>query len=188
MKTIRFVTGNDEKMRDARMALAHFSIEVEKTPLDIDEIQHHDSHEIALAKARAAFDELQAPLMINDSSWSIPALGGFPGGYMKDVTAWLSTDDFLVLMQDKTDKRILLTEVVVYIDADRIKVFDTIREGVFVDVAAGESKPAFARVVKMEGDDVTISQIFDQPGERSLDPSRYEHWNKFGEWYANISL
>lgn len=45
MASITFVTGNEDRLRDARFVLG----------------------------------------IPNDSSWSIPALNGFPGGYMKDV-------------------------------------------------------------------------------------------------------
>lgn len=183
MKSIIFVTSNDEKIRDAKFALERYGLEVVKTPLHIDEIQHHEPVNIGLAKAQEAYAQLQKPLVINDSSWSIPALGGFPGGYMKDVTSWLTADDFLALMRDKSDKRILLHEVVVYIDENGSQVFEALREGVFVDEPAGESGPSFARIVKMEGDAITISQIFDQDGARNLDPERYMHWNKFGEWF-----
>lgn len=103
---------------------------------------------------------------------------------MKDATLWLTTSDFLALMQGKKDKRIFLHEVVVYIDANGSRVFEALREGIFVDTPAGKSDPSFARVVRMKGDDITISQIFDKNGERDLDPARYEHWNKFGEWYS----
>ena len=183
MKSIIFVTGNDEKIRDARFALGEFNITLTNTSLEIDEIQHHDPTYIATAKAVAAFDQIKKPLVINDSSWSIPALGGFPGGYMKDITAWLSTDDFLVLMKEKKDRRILLHEVVVYIDQAGHHIFEAIREGQFTDTPAGNSSPSFARIVKMEGDSITISQIFDKEGERDLDPKRYVHWNSFADWY-----
>lgn len=80
MKSIVFVTGNDEKVRDARFALKRYGIEVTKESLDIDEIQHHEPVNIGIAKANEAYSQLQKPLVINDSNWSIPALGGFPGG------------------------------------------------------------------------------------------------------------
>lgn len=183
MSEITFVTGNQEKVRDARLALKQFDLEITSAELHIDEIQHHEPLAIGLAKARQAYEQLHMPLVINDSSWSIPTLGGFPGGYMKDITSWLTTDDFLALMNGKKDRRIFLHEVVVYIDEAELQVFEALREGIIVDAPAGNSEPSFARIVKMEGDDVTISQIFDRKGERNLDPRRYEHWNKFGAWY-----
>jgi len=183
METIVFVTGNQEKIRDARMVLKRYGLEVASTQLDIDEIQHHEPIRIALAKAEEAYKQLHMPLVINDSSWSIPALGGFPGGYMKDITSWLTTNDFLALLKDKKDRRIFLHEVVVYIDGEGPQLFEALREGIIVDMPEGNSEPSFARIVKMEGDDSTIAQIFDKKGERNLDPKRYEHWNAFGAWY-----
>ena len=184
MKTIKFVTGNHEKIRDATYALKHYGIKVEQVECELNEIQHHEPAQIGLAKAKAAYSLLKQPLVINDSSWQIPALGGFPGGYMKDVTAWLSTGDFLALMHSKQDKQIILNETVVYIDQTEVKLFEACRQGKFVSEPAGSSGPSFARVIKMENDDLTVSQIFDKKGERDLDRARYAHWNKFGTWYS----
>lgn len=180
---IVFITSNDEKIRDAQFALKPFGFEVVKETLEIDEIQHHEPINIALAKAESAYSQLRRPLVINDSSWSIPALNGFPGGYMKDVAAWFTSRDWLLLMKDREDKRIFLHEVVVYIDDNGPQIFETLREGKFVDTPAGNNGSSFSRLVKMEGDDITISQLFDKSGERELNPDRYEHWNKFGEWF-----
>lgn len=185
MKTVTFVTGNERKIQTAKSVLEKYNIDVVGVELDIDEIQHHEPINIGIAKARAAYEELQKPLVVNDSSWSIPALGGFPGGYMKDVMSWLSTDDFMALMKDKTDKRIFLHEVVVYIDKRGVQVFEALREGKFIDAPTGKSDPSFARLVKMDGNKETISQLFDQGKGRHINPAHYEHWTKFGSWYAS---
>ena len=51
----------------------------------MDEIQHHDPLKITEAKVKSAYEKAGQPVVVNDSSWEIPVLGGFPGGYMKDV-------------------------------------------------------------------------------------------------------
>ena len=84
MNSIIFVTSNQRKLGEARSSCDLFNLTVINKSLDIDEIQSHDSIKIAENKASQAFDKLHLPLVINDGFWSIPSLGGFPGGYMKD--------------------------------------------------------------------------------------------------------
>lgn len=183
-KSITFVTGNPEKIRDALHVSKEYGVVIEHVALDIDEIQHHDPLKIAEHKARSAYDILQKPVIVNDSFWSIPALGGFPGGYMKDVTSWFATEDFVALMRNKADKSITLTDINGYFDGETYRSFTTERPGRFVDKPRGKSGPSFARVVMMENDTITISEIFDEH-ERTVDSSRYKQWHDFLQWYMS---
>jgi len=170
-------------MRSAQHVCAEYGVVVEQIFVEVDEIQHHDSLKIAEHKARSVYEITQQPILVNDSSWSKPALGGFPGGYMKDVAAWLSTSDFMNLIQEKNDKRIILTDTNSYFDGTTYKEFTATRYGKFVERPRGISGPSFARVVVMDGDDKTISEIFDEP-ERKGGTSHYDQWCMFLDWFT----
>ena len=103
-KLITFATGNSHKLEEAKSVLKGYGIVVEPLQIDIDEIQHHDPLKITEAKVKSAYEKAGQPVVVNDSSWEIPALGGFPGGYMKDVVGWFTAEDFLALMKDKNDR------------------------------------------------------------------------------------
>lgn len=183
MKTIIFVTGNANKFYEASKVCAQFDIELLQQKVDIDEIQHHDSIKITEAKVKLAYEKAGVPVVVNDSSWKIPALGGFPGGYMKDITSWLSTSDFMALMADKDDKSIFLNEVVAYYDGKSLHTFTHIRHGEFLNEPRGKSLPTFARLVRMDGDDCTIAEIFDKGDWNTDNPDDYKQWYDFAEWY-----
>jgi XTP/dITP diphosphohydrolase len=178
-----FATGNAEKVRDAQHACKDYDVDIVQLKVDIDEIQHHNPLKITEHKAKATYAQVQKPIVVNDSFWSIPALGGFPGGYMKDVNQWFETEDFVNLMKNKDDKTITLTDVNGYYDGKNYRAFKTIRHGRFIDKPRGNSGPSFARVVIMEDDDITISEIFDQ-SHRNIDSSRYAQWHAFLQWYS----
>lgn len=184
MSKILFATGNASKFYEASAICKKFDIELEQVAVDIDEIQHSDSVMITEAKVRAAYDAINQPVVVNDSSWEIPALGGFPGGYMKDITAWLQTEDFMALMASKSDKRILLKEYVAFYDGETLNVFTFERGGRFLDAPRGQSPPSFARLIQMDGDDMTISEIFDKGNWSTDNPDEYKHWYDFAAWYA----
>src|SRR5215468_9159966 len=70
-QVITFVTGNLNKLAVARQHLAPFGIEVEHVTMHLDEIQAQTVQEVALHKARAAFEVLRRPLIVEDSGFYI---------------------------------------------------------------------------------------------------------------------
>ena len=183
MNKLIFATGNKSKFYEASTICRDFQITLEQHAIAIDEIQHHDSLKITEAKVKSAYDAIRQPLVVNDSTWRIPALGGFPGGYMKDVASWLSTEDFQALMKDKSDKRIFLNEIVAYYDGVDMTIFTHERLGHFREEPSGNSLPSFAKLVQMESDEMTISEIFDAGNWDTKSVDEYKHWYDFARWH-----
>lgn len=187
MTTLLFATGNPRKIHEARTTLAQFGLDVEPIKLSFDEIQHHDPAEITKAKARAAYALTQKPVVVSDTSWSIPALGGFPGGYMKDVGVWWQADNWLDVMAGQQDKRILCLEHVAYYDGETLRHFEEVYEGQFVAEARGriDDDESFERVVVLYGDKTMAEQLAD--GSVASAGETLGHWRQFGEWFAAIN-
>lgn len=79
---------------------------------------------------------------MSDHGWSIPALSGFPGPYMKYMNQWMTSRDFLNLMRPHSNKTITKQEVICYIDAEQSKCFSAETKGTFVDQIRGEGLQA----------------------------------------------
>jgi len=188
MKTISFATGNARKITEATATLKPFDITIEPVSVDIDEIQHWDSAEITKAKARAAYEYIHKPVVVSDTSWEIPALGGFPGGYMKDISAWLQSEDWLALMARHADKTIYCHEHVAYADGEAVKHFVATYKGRFIDEARGriDDSESFERTVILYGDKTMAEQLAD--GEIASAGETLEHWRQFGEWYVGLEV
>ncbi len=153
MAEIVFATGNERKIREANNMLEGYGIVVKPTIVEIDEIQYHDPAQTTKAKARAAFAFLGESVVVSDSSWSIPVLGGFPGGYMKDVNIWWSEQDWINIMAPHDDKTIILQEHLAYYDGQGLVHFSQDYLGVFLDEPQGvrvNEKESFERVVSLE--------------------------------------
>lgn len=161
-----------------------FGISVQVQDNDIDEIQSHNASKIAIAKAEAAYAQLKKPLVVNDHFWSINALNGFPGGYMKDVQAWFEAGDFINLMKNKSDKSVVMTEYVVYFDGKTLKQFNVQFPGRIIDEERGGGRVSFERVVVYDGTDKTIAEHIDA-GEHARD-IHVSAWHMFGEWYKGF--
>ena len=184
-KKIAFITGNPHKLEEAKSVLKNYEIVVESLQFDIEEIQHYNPLEITKAKVRAAYEKAGQSVVVNDSSWEIPALGGFPGGYMKDVVNWFTAEDFLALMKDKNDRRIILHDVVAYFDGEQLELFIYDQTGVFINEPRGEGT-SMNQVVSMENSGgLTIAEEFALRHDGAeINPSHFQHWQKFGEWFT----
>ena len=184
-KKIAFITGNPHKLEEAKSVLKNYEIVVESLQFDIEEIQHYNPLEITKAKVRAAYEKAGQSVVVNDSSWEIPALGGFPGGYMKDVVNWFTAEDFLALMKDKNDRRIILHDVVAYFDGEQLELFIYDQTGGFINEPRGEGT-SMNQVVSMENSGgLTIAEEFALRHDGvEINPSHFQHWQKFGEWFT----
>lgn len=187
MTKVLFATGNARKIEEATATLTPYGIRVEPHTITSDEIQHHDPAEITKAKARAAYDLLAQPVVVSDTCWEIPALGGFPGGYMKDVSRWLTAEDWLTLMARHEDKTIYCHEHIAYCDGSDVKHFVASFAGTFIEEARGRQNDSesFERVVILYGDTTMAQQL--ERGEVASAGESLDHWKQFAEWYSNQS-
>lgn len=79
---LAFVTSSADKHREAEAILA---VPLERIALDLDEIQGLDVLTVIRAKARAAYTAVGRPVLVEDTSLELDALGGFPGPLVRWV-------------------------------------------------------------------------------------------------------
>ena len=75
LSTIAFVT-SEHKHREAQAILG---VALERVALDLPEPQGLDVAAVASTKARLAYERLRRPVLVEDTSLELEALGGFPG-------------------------------------------------------------------------------------------------------------
>lgn len=181
MKSILLATSNARNVVEANAACKDFGIAVEQVELDITEIQHHDPIKIAKHKAGEAFKLVRSPVVITDTYWSIPALNGFPAGYMKDVSVWFEANDFINLMQDKSDRSIFFTETIVYQDSKVTKVFSQKFPGRITETPRGNGE-SIEQVAEFQGKTIAERRA---EGKTSHDPEEYI-WYQFARWFSGV--
>lgn len=176
---IYYVTGNKHKFNSAQEMLKPFGINIEQKIVDIPEIQSDSIEEIAIEKAKKAYEQIKQPLFVNDSGWIIPALNGFPGPYMKYINDWLSPEDFINLMIDKTDRTSILRQVIVYIDENGTKTFENDSIGKILE------KPSS---VKGRSSDMVVSfannlSVSEEKAKGSFTiQAELQLWKEFSNW------
>ncbi|MDE2144954.1 MAG: hypothetical protein KGJ01_03245 [Patescibacteria group bacterium] len=180
MKSIVFATTNERKIGEARLACQKFGIEIEQVKLEINEIQSGDPKKISREKAKAAYTQAGKPLVVTDTFWNIPALNGFPGGYMKEVAGWFKEEDFLNLIKDKNDRRISFTESVTYIDGDELKEFSKEFWGVIANEPRGIGN-SIENIAEFDG--FTIGE---RRAQNSFSHKAEDYiWIDFAKWFVN---
>lgn len=182
---IILVTGNKDKLAQARATFARHNISVISNEAQVDEIQSKDPIAITKAKAKECFKAIKKPLIVSDHSWAISALNGFPGGYAKDVNQWFTAENFLALMDQQIDRNVYLTECLVYQDEEVSKIFITKHAGEVSFTKKGTGRVPFEQVIRLSGSSKTIAEIIDN-GKQAI-ANEQSSWEKFAIWYKDFS-
>lgn len=108
-----YVTNNDLKFQIAKKIL---DVNLKQIKLDIPEIKSVNIEEIAIKKAKDAYEKLKKTLIVNVSSFLVKNLNNFSNTY-------LQAEEILKSMTRLQDKTCYYLDVIVYINEYEIKVF-----------------------------------------------------------------
>ena len=115
-RPILFVTSRAEKAEEA----SRLGFAVERIDLDLPEPQELDPDRIVLSKARAAWERLARPVLVEDSGLSIRAWGGFPGALVKWLEKSAGVAAIPRMLASFEDRSATAVCVVGYFDGDRL--------------------------------------------------------------------
>lgn len=189
MKHITFATSNAGKVATLQNHLRRAGLQVTITQkeLDLIEPQADTSKEIALVKARQAYRQLGGVVLVDDSSFHISVLNGFPGPYIKPMLATIGIEGIIQLMEGRSDRSAGFISSLVFID-------DTGREYVFDDdpyrgtisetISPVDAKDSWSDLFKIfipEGQTKVLGEL--TVDERhDVQPGRVDAYVKFVEW------
>lgn len=95
--TLKFVTGNPNKVREARQLLA---IDIEQADLKgLIEVQTSDLSEVARHKLDQAYEILKCPVMVEDSGLMFSAWNGLPGALVKWFEKSVGCDGMIRMLE-----------------------------------------------------------------------------------------
>ncbi|MBI5679407.1 MAG: XTP/dITP diphosphatase [Methanobacterium sp.] len=113
VRVIKFITGNEQKVKEAKGIFEKFGIELEHIDLGYPEIQG-DLEDVAKYGAKYAASKLKGPVIVEDAGLFIKALNWFPGTYSSYVQETLTNKGILKLMNDVEDRYAEFRSVVGY--------------------------------------------------------------------------
>ena len=114
MKEITMVTGNLGKWKVAKDIFDKYEVKLLHEKMDTPEIQSEDVEEVSRYSALYAAKKLNKPVIKSDVGYYIETLRGFPGPLLRYANSMLTSKDILAMMDEKTDRTILLKECLTY--------------------------------------------------------------------------
>ncbi|WP_226480403.1 XTP/dITP diphosphatase [Natrinema amylolyticum] len=177
---IRFVTGNEGKVREARDYLSGIE-PVEQIEYDYTEVQSDSLEEIAAHGAREAFEELGSddPVLVDDAGLFVDALGGFPGPYSAYVEDTVGVERLWRLASEEENRRAKFRTVLAYADETGTETFAGSVAGTLV-APRGEGGFGYDPIFEYNGQ--TMAEMSTE--EKNAISHRGRALATFAEWYA----
>ena len=151
-----FVTGNKEKLREAKEILQGFDIE--QIDLDLPELQG-EPDEIVKEKAKLACEKAGKPVFVEDTSLCFNALKGLPGPYIKDFLKKMSVAGLYDLAKRYEDKgAVAVCSIGFCKPGGEALVFQGKVKGTVVS-PRGDTRFQWDQIFMPEGYDKTFSQM-----------------------------
>ncbi|MFT7507342.1 MAG: non-canonical purine NTP pyrophosphatase (RdgB/HAM1 family) [Acidimicrobiales bacterium] len=121
MKELTFVTGNQKKVLEMGRILG---IQLKHQAIELPEIQSLDLEDVVTAKAKAAYEEIGTPVIVEDTSLTFHALGKLPGTFVKFFTEELQYEGMCQLLNSKEDRSATVRACIALYDGDEIQIFN----------------------------------------------------------------
>lgn len=126
MVDLVLITGNAGKAEQFAKYLDH---PLKHQKIDLDEIQSLDLNEIIAHKAKQAYSIIKKPVLVDDTSVVVHALGKLPGPFIKWFIQEIGLSKLCLFCQFLPDRRATATVIVGFFDGKDLKVFSGEVEG-----------------------------------------------------------
>jgi non-canonical purine NTP pyrophosphatase (RdgB/HAM1 family) len=129
-----FATTNTNKKRMYEQIL---NVELQTSPVSINDIQHIDPGEVAMDKAVKAFEIFKKPVFVDHSALCIRAWGGLPGGLTTTFMVPLGLHNICKMLQPFEDKYAEAISVIAFTDGNLRRKFVGALPGEIADYPRG---------------------------------------------------
>ncbi len=153
---ITIVTGNPNKLKELQTMFP--GREMTSSAVEIHEIQSLSLEEIVRAKVRAAFEAVGGPVIVEDVSFEISALGGMPGPFVKFWAKTAGYDPALIVCASAGNWAAKATCGAAYFDGERLEYVEGIVAG-RLTAKAGDATFGFDPYFIPDGYDQTFGQL-----------------------------
>jgi len=156
MTKITFITGNQKKADFLAKYLNH---PVDHVKLELDELQSLDLREITEHKARQAYEKVQSPVLVEDISFTIAALGKMPGPFIKWFIQEVGYDGLCRLADPDPERKAETAVCYAYFDGQRINFFEGKLAGTMPEHPRGDDGFGFNGVFIPDGQNKTNAEM-----------------------------
>lgn len=176
-----FVSSNEDKWREAQLILGR---PLERVSLELPEIQAATTMEVARAKARVAFTQLQRAVIIEDAGVELAALGGFPGPFIKYWEKLGGLESICRAADGLGNRRAQAVCVLVVADAAGLSPFEGRAAGTIAEQPRGTLGFGWDAVFIPEGDSRTWAEM--SQAEKDARSHRRRAWELLAKTVAHM--
>jgi XTP/dITP diphosphohydrolase len=170
-----FVTGRPEKAEEA----ARLGTPLERIDLDLPEPQSLDPTVVAEAKARAAFEQMGRPVVVEDSGLEIDAWGGFPGALVKWLEKSVGLEGITRMLDSFPDRSARAVCAIACFDGRRLIAARGVSEGAIAPARRGSGGFGWDAIFVPRGSSGTYAEI--TPEEKDRVSHRGNAWRELGK-------
>lgn len=159
MTKVTFITGNPSK---AKYFAELVGKDIDHHAADVPEIQSLDLAEIVEFKARAAYDQLKTPVIIEDTGVVISSLGKLPGPFIKWFEKELGLEKICRLADISDDRSATAGAAFAYYDGDELKIFKSELAGTIPEIPTGAEGFGWNPIFIPNGSSQTLGEMDDE--------------------------
>lgn len=185
-KELYFVTGNEGKYLEVKYYIEKYEPNwiVKRVDIDLFENQTTDQKQVAIDKAKQAYNILKKPVLVDDAAIYFDRYNCFPGVLTKFLFSGLGLEGILKLVQG--DNRAIFLLYLVYADSeDKVEIFEGKCKGKIIEpkeFLAHKSLP-WDDIFVPENSDKTYARLrqlgeFEKYGYRLFALSKFVDWHK----------
>ena len=153
---LRFISGNQNKIREAEEILTPIGITVISVNKKIEELQTTDTKKLVRDKTLKAFEIIGRPLFVEHTGLYLKRLKGFPGGLTEIFWNTLEADTFAELY---ADSHATARTVIGYCDGKGISYFEGEIEGTIANNPRGDRTFQWDCVFVPNGESLTFAEM-----------------------------
>lgn len=156
-----YVTGNVNKAKHFSAMLGY---DIESIAVDIDEIQSLDVAEVVAHKVRNAFEKVNRPVIVEDTTVVFLALGGLPGPFIKWFLEELKPEGLCRILNGK-DRSAIAGSAIAYYDGEKLEIFTREIAGTIADTPRGKNGWGWDPIFIEQGSKKTNAELADDEYE-----------------------
>ncbi len=183
IKNLTFITGRQDKVDQLNRYLG---AKINLHKLDLDEIQSLSAEKVTEHKVKQAYDILKVPVIVDDTSFNLVGMNGFPGPFIKFMMEAMSNEEICTLVSKLDSKEAVGSVQIGYYDGERFEIFLGEIKGTISEMPRGDGGFGWDKFFIPEGYTETRAEMSEEEYD-ATSPRRFA-LEKFQEFFDEQSL